>query len=144
MKGYERSKINLASIKRMDHNELSALMTTKKSLQLELTQYQSNAKVNKDHMEYATKTEHFGYFQFQISVTFLLILAFVRLTLFRNEDYRVLASDGFGMIPASTRLQVALATVASAEQKVTQHMHITRIFAHCITIAQKKNAVKIP
>ena len=37
---------------------------------------------------------------------------------FRNEDLRILASDEFGIIPASTRLQVALATVANVEQNV--------------------------
>lgn len=51
VKGYERSKINLASIKRLDHNEMNALMTSRKSLQLELAQYQSNSKINKEHME---------------------------------------------------------------------------------------------
>lgn len=51
VKGYERSKINLQSIKQMDHSELNALMTTKKNLTLELAQYQSNTKINKDHAE---------------------------------------------------------------------------------------------
>lgn len=51
VKGYERSKINLQSIKKMDHSELNALMTTKKNLTLELQQYQSNAKINKEHSE---------------------------------------------------------------------------------------------
>lgn len=72
VKGYERSKINLASIRRMDHNELSALMTTKKSLQLELTQYQSNAKVNKDHMEYVITTLNIN-FEFQIILPNILV-----------------------------------------------------------------------
>lgn len=51
VKGYERSKINLQSMKRMDHNELSTLMTRKKKLLLELSQYQSNIKMNKEHFE---------------------------------------------------------------------------------------------
>lgn len=38
--------------------------------------------------------------------------------LLRNEDLRILASDEFGVIPASTRLQVALSTVANSEKKV--------------------------
>lgn len=37
---------------------------------------------------------------------------------FRNEDLRILASDEFGIIPASTRLQVALATIANGDKKV--------------------------
>lgn len=52
IKGYERSKINLQSIKQMDHSELNALMTTRKNLMLELSQYQSNAKINKEHSEW--------------------------------------------------------------------------------------------
>lgn len=51
VKGYERSKINLQSIKQMDHSELNALMTSKRNLMLELAQYQSNAKINKEHSE---------------------------------------------------------------------------------------------
>lgn len=42
---------------------------------------------------------------------------------YRNEDLRILASDEFGVIPASTRLQVALATVASSEKKVLTSLH---------------------
>lgn len=38
----------------------------------------------------------------------------------RNEDYRLLASDEFGVIPASTRLQVALATTADDDKKVAK------------------------
>lgn len=52
MKGYERSKINLQSIKRMDHSEMNSLMSLKKNLLLELSQYQSNAKINKENFEY--------------------------------------------------------------------------------------------
>lgn len=51
VKGYERSKINLQSIKQLDHSELNALMTSKRNLMLELAQYQSNAKINKEHSE---------------------------------------------------------------------------------------------
>lgn len=51
VKGYERSKINLQSIKQLDHSELDALMTTRKNLLLEYAQYQSNAKINKEHSE---------------------------------------------------------------------------------------------
>lgn len=51
VKGYERSKINLLSIKQLDHSEMNALMTTKRNLMLELSQYQSNAKINKEHSE---------------------------------------------------------------------------------------------
>ncbi|XP_031619932.1 Bardet-Biedl syndrome 2 protein homolog [Contarinia nasturtii] len=86
VKGYERSKINLQSIKQMDHSELNSLMTTKKNLMLELSQYQSNTKINKEHSE--------------------------------NEDLRILASDEFGVIPASTRLQVALSTIASGDKRL--------------------------
>lgn len=51
VKGYERSKINLQSIKRPDDGQLSSLMSMKKNLLLELSQYAANAKINKDNFE---------------------------------------------------------------------------------------------
>lgn len=48
----------------------------------------------------------------------LAIFLLIPISIFSNEDLRILASDEFGIIPASTRLQVALATVASVEQNV--------------------------
>lgn len=44
----------------------------------------------------------------------------------RNESLRLLVSDEYGVIPASTRLQVSLATVASTEKNVT----FTIIYLH--------------
>lgn len=60
VKGYERSKVNLHTMKRMDRSELNALMTKKKNLMLELSQYQSNSKVNKEHSEYEIKFDFFA------------------------------------------------------------------------------------
>lgn len=54
----------------------------------------------------------------ETNVWMILFWLMVVLIIFRNEDLRILASDEFGIIPASTRLQVALATVASIEQNV--------------------------
>lgn len=78
MKGYERSKINLQSIKRPDDGQLSALMTIKKNLLLELSHYAANAKINKDNFE--------------------------------TEDTKFIPEDEIGVIPANTRLQIAIAT----------------------------------
>lgn len=78
VKGYERSKINLQSIKRPDQDQLRELMTLKKNLELELSHYAANAKVNKENFE--------------------------------SDNAKVIAQDGFGVIPANTRLQIAIAT----------------------------------
>lgn len=78
VKGYERSKINLQSIKRTDDGQLSELMTIKKNLQLELSHYAANTKINKDNFE--------------------------------MEDTKFIPQDEFGVIPANTRLQIAIAT----------------------------------
>lgn len=39
----------------------------------------------------------------------------------RNEDLQLLVSDEFGVIPASTRLQIALATVANKDDNVNEN-----------------------
>lgn len=78
VKGYERSKINLQSIKQPDDGELSALMTKKKNLLLELSHYAANTKINKDNFE--------------------------------TEDTKFISEDEVGVIPANTRLQIAIAT----------------------------------
>lgn len=51
VKGYERSKINLQSVKRLDQSELTTLMTTKQNLLLELSHYATNSKINKENSE---------------------------------------------------------------------------------------------
>lgn len=78
VKGYERSKINLQSIKRTDDGQLGELMTIKKNLLLELSHYAANTKINKDNFE--------------------------------MEDTKFIPQDEFGVIPANTRLQIAIAT----------------------------------
>lgn len=57
------------------------------------------------------------------------IFSFLNIFEFRNEDLRILASDEFGVIPASTRLQVALSTVASTDKKV-KHFPVCTWFCH--------------
>lgn len=81
VKGYERSKINLKSLKRPDDGQLSALMTIKKNLMLELSHYAANTKINKENFE--------------------------------SEDTKFIPEDEVGVIPANTRLQIAIATNTS-------------------------------
>lgn len=102
VKGYERSKINLQSIKRPDDGQLSALMTIKKNLLLELSQYAANTKVNKDNLE--------------------------------SEDTKFIPEDEVGVIPASTRLQIAIATNTVDPSNVSWITHsMSVIFKYIVT-----------
>lgn len=48
VRGYERSKINLNSMKCSDQDELLELLTLKKVLLAEISHYESNEKINRD------------------------------------------------------------------------------------------------
>lgn len=87
VKGYERSKINLQSLKRPEDGQLSALMAIKKNLMLELSHYAANTKINKDNFE--------------------------------GDDTKFIPEDEVGVIPANTRLQIAIATNTSDPNNVS-------------------------
>lgn len=78
VRGYERSKINLISMRPIDQEQLVTLLSTKKSLLAEISHYESNIKFNKERM---------------------------------NDDGRALQLPAnIGVIPANTRLQIAIYT----------------------------------
>lgn len=79
VRGYEKSKINLFSMKPMDQEVLTVLLSAKKNLLAEISHYESNTKYNKE----------------------------------RNYDDGAVAQNipsNIGVIPANTRLQIAIYT----------------------------------
>lgn len=50
VRGYERSKINLISMRPIDQEQLVTLLSTKKRLMAEISHYDSNIKFNKERM----------------------------------------------------------------------------------------------
>lgn len=77
VRGYEKSKINLFSMKPIDQEELSVLLTTKKNLLSEINHYESNVKFNKDKY---------------------------------SDDSQTIVPQDIAVIPANTRLQIAIYT----------------------------------
>lgn len=54
VKGYEKSKVNLFSIKTADQEILTTLLNARKNLLAELSHYESNAKYNKEQLDDTT------------------------------------------------------------------------------------------
>lgn len=85
VRGYEKSKINLFSMKPMDQEMLTVLLSTKKNLLSEISHYESNVKYNKE----------------------------------KNYDEGIVQiPSNIGVIPANTRLQIAIYTNIEDEENV--------------------------
>lgn len=88
VRGYERSKINLFSMQPVEQEELTTLLATKKHLLAELSHYETNVRLNKERDT---------------------------VSMFDSDDTRQRALEAaagaeVGVIPANTRLQVAMYT----------------------------------
>lgn len=96
VRGYERSKINLFSMQPVELEELTALLARKKNLMAELSHYETNVRMNKERQGTSS-----GY---------------------DNEDgmsvMSTSAGSEVGVIPANTRLQIAMYTNIEEPNKV--------------------------
>lgn len=101
VRGYERSKINLFSAQPLEQEELAALLAKRKHLMAELSHYETNVRLNKERGDGVLPT-------------------------YGNEDAQqralMMSAVGggteVGVIPANTRLQIAIYTNIEELNKV--------------------------
>lgn len=101
VRGYERSKINLFSMQPAELEELTALLARKKNLIAELSHYETNVRLNKEREGIVSSV--YG----------------------DQEDAQqrmLLSASGseVGVIPANTRLQIAMYTNIDEPNKVNE------------------------